>query len=185
MNRIRLLFNNVSKILGNENIGLIVLTDELKTRQISIICDKNTREAIDMRIGKMPGNKEMLPEVLTSLLKAKVEDKYEIDIEDVANGQYVTIIQDISNGDTFRVKASQAILLSIISGIPIYTTKELMQKQSNVFLGRGEKLSLPINVVTNSMLEESLKKAIEEENYEIASRLSEELKKRKNKDHTI
>ena len=103
----------------------------------------------------------------------------------MANGQYVTIIQDISNGDTFRVKASQAILLSIISGIPIYTTKELMQKQSNVFLGRGEKLSLPINVVTNSMLEESLKKAIEEENYEIASRLSEELKKRKNKDHTI
>lgn len=185
MNKVRLLFNNVSKILGNENIGLIILTDELKTRQLSIICNKDTEEAIDMRIRKMPETKEMLPEVLTNMLKAKGTDKYEIHIEDVDNGQYITVIKNISNDDAFRIKASHAILLSIISEIPVYTTNELMQKQSNVFLGKGEKLSLPINVVTNSMLEESLKKAIEDENYEIASKLSEELKKRKNKDHTI
>lgn len=185
MNKVRLLFNNVSQILGNDNIAVIVLTDEFELQQITLICDKTTKEAINMRVKKLSETKDMLPEVLTEMLKAKGINNYEILIQDVNDGQYITVVRDNSNGDNFRVKASQAILLSIISDIPIYITEELMRKQANDFFGKGLKLSMPINVITDSMLEESLKKAIEDENYEIASKLSKELNKRKNKDHNI
>lgn len=185
MNRVRLIFNNVSEILGNENIGIIILTDEAELQQIAIVCDKTTKEAINIRVKKLSETKDMLPEILTEMLYAKGPGKYEILIQDVDDGQYITVISDTSNGDTFRIKASQAILLSIISDIPIYITEELMRKQANVFMGKEIKISLPINAITESMLEKSLEKAIEDENYEIASKISKELNKRRNKDHNI
>lgn len=185
MNKVRLLFNNVAEILGNEDIGLIVLTDELKLRQIVMVCDKATKLAINMRARKMPETEYMLPEVMARMLKAKGTDCYEILINDVKEGQYVTVIHDISNDKTFKVKASHAILLSLVSNIPVYITEELMKRQSNDFMNKGEKLSVPINAISEPMLEESLKKAIEEENYELASKLSKEINKRKNKEERL
>lgn len=185
MDMVKLLFNNVSEILGNENIGLIVLTDELELRQITIICDKNTKIAIDMRAKEMPETQDMLPEVMARMLKAKGATDYEVLIEGVKDEQYLTVIRDTTNSDRFPVKASHAILLAIIAELPIYTTEDLMRRQSNTFNGKGKKISVPINVITDTMLEESLEKAIEEENYELASKLSKELKKRNNKENTL
>ncbi len=41
--------------------------------------------------------------------------------------------------------------------------------------------SLPINVLDDKLIEEALAKAIKHENYELASRINEEIKRRKDK----
>ena len=38
----RLFFKGVSEIVGTDDLGLLILTDESKERQITIVCDKAT-----------------------------------------------------------------------------------------------------------------------------------------------
>jgi len=40
MFNVKLKFNSVSEIVGNTDIGLLVLTDEEEKRQLTITCDK-------------------------------------------------------------------------------------------------------------------------------------------------
>lgn len=185
MDKVKLIFNNVSEILGNERIGLIVLTNEQETRQIAIVCDDATKTAIDMRVKKMPETKLMLPEIMTSMLRAKGNMNYEVLITDIKDGQYLTMIYDAESGDSFPIKASHAILFALISNTPIYIEEKLMRQQSNTFTGSREKLAVPINVISESMLKESLERAIEEENYEMASKLNQELNRRKKKENNL
>ena len=49
MGKIRLKFNNISEIVGTMGIGVIVLTDETLTRQISITCDEDMIRAFGLR----------------------------------------------------------------------------------------------------------------------------------------
>ena len=54
MEKTRLKYNNVSEIVGAAGIGLIVLTDEEKTRQISITCDEDMVRAFSLRMAHVP-----------------------------------------------------------------------------------------------------------------------------------
>ncbi|WP_238305694.1 hypothetical protein [Hoylesella marshii] len=40
MNKVKLKLKNVSEIMGTEDMGVILLTDEEEQRQLSIVCDK-------------------------------------------------------------------------------------------------------------------------------------------------
>lgn len=60
----------------------------------------------------------------------------------------------------------------------IYADHGLMTKQSAEYNPNFTQMAVPVNVITDKMLEESLRKAIENENYELASSLRDELKKR-------
>ena len=53
-----------------------------------------------------------------------------------------------------------------------------MGKQSAEYHAGYVQMPVPVNVITDKMLEDSLRKAIDNENYELASNLRDELKKR-------
>ena len=55
-----------------------------------------------------------------------------------------------------------------------------MARQSMRYFPNTNGISLPINTMTNEMISEALQKAIEEENYEIASHLRDEQRRRNN-----
>ena len=57
--------------------------------------------------------------------------------------------------------------------------ENLFKRQSVVCGSTKNKLAVPINTLTLKMLKKALDKAIEEENYELASLLRDELKHRK------
>lgn len=176
---IQLVFNNISEILGNKKIGIIVLTDILQERQIAVICDEMTKEAISIRTKKMVDTSNELAEALIKVMEWNGIDDCEVVMEDVKDEQYSTFIHERKSNKKTPVKASHGILLSLITGCPIMMRRGLMDKQSNSFMGKSEKLSVPINVLSESMLKESLERAIEEENYEMASKLNKELNRRK------
>ena len=78
------------------------------------------------------------------------------------------------------IRASDAVLLSLVGDIPLYIESGLMLRQSVPYNENSRGVSLPVNTISDEMLQAALDKAIADENYELASHLRDE-KKRRNK----
>lgn len=185
MTKERLIFKGVSEIVGTDDLGLLILTDELIERQITIVCDKAMAVQLELRVKKIPIVKIMLPEVLCGLLKNASDLNYELVIDDIVDGQYRTLLYNNEDMTPTQIRASDAVLLSVVSGIPLYIESELMRRQSVVYRENSRGVSLPVNTISDEMLQAALDKAIADENYELASHLRDEKKRRnKGEDHT-
>ena len=79
-------------------------------------------------------------------------------------------------------RASDAVLLAYISKIPLYIEAGLMQKQSVEYYRGSKGMALPVNSISNEMLRSALDKAIKDEDYELASHLRDEMRRRKIKE---
>ncbi len=176
----RLVFKGVSEIVGTEDLGLLILTDEAKERQITIVCDKAMAVQLELRVKKVPITRIMLPEVLCRILKNNSNFDYEIVIDDIVDGQYRTLLYDKETLEPLLIRASDAVLLSVVSGIPLYMETGLMKRQAVAYNENSRGVSLPVNTISDEMLQAALDKAIADENYELASHLRDE-KKRRNK----
>ena len=170
MDRVLLRFENLQQIVGGENLSVILLTDETRQRALSVVCDADmTHQLITRLRGKRDVVKTMLPEVLVQLLPSDLE----MLIVGVYEGQYQVMLNCI------RIRMSDAILLSIISKVPLYIESRLMKRQSIPFDENATGVAIPINSMETERLRIALKNAVEEENYELASQLRDEIKRRK------
>ena len=176
----RLIFKGVSEIVGTEDLGLLILTDEAKVRQITIVCDKAMAVQLELRIKNIPITKIMLPEVLCKLLKKQDTHDYELVMDNIVDGQYRTVLYDKDTMEPMIIRASDAVLLSLVGDIPLYIESGLMLRQSVPYNENSRGVSLPVNTISDEMLQAALDKAIADENYELASHLRDE-KKRRNK----
>ena len=175
MTKERLFFSGVSEIVGSENLGLLILTDEQRTRQISIICDRAMALQIELRVKKMELTNILLPEVLLHLIRENVDISLEMVILNIVDGQYRTLLYNAdTNEEISFIRASDAVLFSLISDIPIYMKSSLLKRQSVPFTTTSKGVSLPVNSLSDEMLQTALDKAISEENYELASYLRDE-----------
>ena len=100
-------------------------------------------------------------------------------ITDIVDGQYKVYVFNADTLDYTPIRASDAVLLSMVADIPIFISETLMRQQSVEYTGKKTGVTVPINAISIPMLEESLKKAIDSENYEMASKLRDEINKRK------
>lgn len=180
MTKERLIFKGVSEIVGTEDLGLLILTDEAKVRQITIVCDKAMAVQLELRIKNIPITKIMLPEVLCKLLKKQDAHDYELVMDNIVDGQYRTVLYDKDTMEPMIIRASDAVLLSLVGDIPLYIESGLMLRQSVPYNENSRGVSLPVNTISDEMLQAALDKAIADENYELASHLRDE-KKRRNK----
>lgn len=185
MARTQLFFRGVSEILGTDNLGLLILSDEERERQISIVCDKAMAVQIELRLKKLPITGIMLPEVLCKIISMQ-DLQLEIVIDDLIDGQYRTILYNAESIVPLLIRASDAVLLSIVGNIPLYIDSNLMRRQSVRYSVNSKGVSLPVNTISDEMLQTALNKAIEDENYELASHLRDEKKRRdKTNDKTV
>lgn len=176
MDRVLLRFENLQQIVGGEDLSVILLTDEARQRALSVVCDADMTRQLVLRLrGKRDVIRTMLPEVLLQLLPSD----YEMMIVGVFDGQYQVMLVDTATGNSLRIRMSDAILLSIISKIPLYIESRLMRRQSVAFDENATGVAIPINSMETDRLRIALKNAVEEENYELASQLRDEIKRRK------
>ncbi len=183
MNKIRLHFVSVSEIMGTDDLALMILCDDMHERQISIVCSRAVAVELDMRVRKMPITERMLPEVLTKIITEQTDLRYYLLINNVTDGQYDTMVV---NADTFEmtpIRVSDGVLLAVSGNIPIYIDERLMMQQSVPYRMTSEMMSvpLPINTMSMEMIDKAIERAIKDENYEQASMLTEEKKRRKGK----
>ncbi len=179
MNKIRLVLNGVSEIVGDDNLGLLILTDVAQTRQLSIICDKQMEYQFGLRMSKAPITKNMLPEVMAQVISQQTTLNIELLIHDIVDGQYQASLVNNDTLQTVPMRASDAILFASVSHCPLYIEERLMMRQSVPYTTDTPGITIPVNSISNSMLQSALSKAIEDENYELASHLHEEIQRRK------
>lgn len=179
MNKTRLIFHSIKKIVGAEDLSLLILTDMAKVRQLTVVCDADMANQFDLRIARIPVTGLMLPEALWNMMRMQTGSEYELVIYDVDRGRYEAMLVEQHSLQSVKLRASDAILMSYISSVPLYMEENLFMRQSFPFEEAPHKLAVPVNAISTDMLKKALDKAIDEENYELASHLRDELLNRK------
>lgn len=177
-NGVRLVYQGVTEIIGSPDTALLILTDEDKTRQLSIICDKQMEREFVVRDSKQVSTSQLLPEVLCHLL-ANHTMFIEVCITSVNDGKYNASLVDSLNNIHTPIRVSDGILFANITQSPIYINKELFQHQSVPYKEGNTKLAIPLNTLNDEMLAKALTKAINAENYKMASYIKDEMERRK------
>jgi hypothetical protein len=175
MRRTLLKFENIQQVVGSDDIAVILLTDEHRQRALSIVCDETMTRQILLRLQSPQNCKLMLPEALVQMLP----DEYEMTIYGIHDGQYQVVMVDKNFERSVRMRMSDAVLLNIISECPLYIEEQLMRQQSVPFDENARGVAIPINTMDVRRLNMTLQRAIDNENYELASQLRDEIKRRK------
>lgn len=175
MKRTRLIFQGVSEIVSNGSLGVLMLTDEQEQRQITIVCDKAMAVQIEMRMRRLSIAPLLLPEVLCAMLSKLSGATMEIIMSSVDDGQYRCFACFGPDWiDPIAIRASDAVLLSLITSAPIFMDSRLFKLQAVPYKKDSTGVALPLNTLSADMLQDALERAIRTENYEQASRLRDE-----------
>lgn len=171
---------SIAEIMGNDDVGVITLIDETGKRMLSIVCDAIIKHEIHLRLSNDKSCNTMLPEILANILKNQVGYNFEIIINDIIDGEYRAMIVNTDTAQPLSMRATDAVLLHLASKVPLYVTNALMRRQGVPFVPGSHSMPIPFNVLTDKMLREAMDYAVEHENYEMASKFRDELKKRNN-----
>ena len=178
VDRIKLKLMGISDVVGIDDISLLSLVDEAEERQLIVSCDKMMGRQIQLRMMDKPGLEHLYPEVMTKMLLAQSSQQMEVMIYDLREGTYRTEVIDTLTGKKYPIRCSDGIFFSLLMDCPLFASRSVMLKQAANYHPGSAKVALPINVISDKMLRFSLDKAIEMEDYEMASNLRDELKKR-------
>ena len=104
---------------------------------------------------------------------------FEILINDLIDEQYRAILYNTETLEPVSIRACDAVLMSHIGHVPLFIEERLMEKQSVPYYKKSTGIAMPLNALSHSLLKEALDKAVEDENYELASHLRDEMLRRK------
>lgn len=179
MSRVQLFYKDMSDIVGSNGFAVVRLVDVAEQRAICVICDKPMVEQLLLRFNCVPGRRLMLPEVLLQLMQGDGRCDLELMVYDIQDGQYRVTLLNKSNFIIRSIRMSDAILLHCIAKVPFYIDAALMVRQCTPYRPEVRGISIPINTLDTEHLKRQLDRAIEEEDYHLASYLHEELQRRK------
>lgn len=174
MKRTRLKFESIHQIMGSEELAVIMLTDEERRHALTVVCDQPMTQQLMMRLQNPAVCKKMLPEALLQMVSGSMD----LMIYGLHNGQYQVVLSDENFERSVMIRLSDAVLLSIMSDIPLYIEDQLFASQCIPFEKDATGVAIPINTMDLPRLNVALQRAIDEENYELASQLRDEIKRR-------
>ncbi len=180
MSRIRLFLQQATEVVGGNNEGLLILTDSYQERQLVIPCEGSLMEEFKSRLDKHENHFGVI-DILFDVIDNQTSLSLSLLINDVEDGAYSAAIINDDTQKQISIGGVEAVLLNNISKdkIPLYIDEALFLRQSSKFNIKAEGVALPVNALPVSMLEKTLDKAVEAENYELASQLRDELNKRR------
>ena len=163
---------SVSEILGIDDVALVSLVNSAETRQLVVACDLEMRDLIMKYMADKP-----------ETLGTRDKSSLEVRIFGLKDGVYQTEIYDQLTQRSFPIRCSDGIFFAIVCKLHIYASAEVMRCHSIPYETFATKVGLPLTVLSDKLLKDSLQKAIETENYEMASNLRDELNKRHKDKH--
>lgn len=173
----------VSKCTEDGAAYMAILREKDGKRILPVLMERS--EALQLLMKMKDGRRPVLPSSMADVMRAAFlqcgMDVEEVRIANVEAGvTYCHLLYRDEN--VFHMvrycKAADCLILAYTFDCPITISETLLEKQYMREVGDGL-YSMPVNSVNIEALQEALKRAVEEENYELASQLRDEIRRRK------
>lgn len=180
MKEVELKIHDMSSTLYPADAYALVLEEVDGGRKLPIIIGHMEAQAIKVMMVKY-----LPPRPLTHDLFLTVTRQFGIELKKILiykakDGVFYSFLYYDKDGEEYKIdsRTSDAIALALRYKCPMYTTEDIMETEHLHDLGEG-KFSVPITSVSVELLEDALQKAIDKEDYETASQIRDEIRKRK------
>ena len=180
MKEVELKIHDMSSTLYPADAYALVLEEVDGGRKLPIIIGHMEAQAIKVMMVKY-----LPPRPLTHDLFLTVTRQFGIELKKILiykakDGVFYSYLDEDKDGEECKIdsRTSDAIALALRYKCPMYTTEDIMETEHLHDLGEG-KFSVPITSVSVELLEDALQKAIDKEDYETASQIRDEIRKRK------
>lgn len=182
MNEVELKVHDMSSTLQPADAYALVLEEVNGHRKLPIIIGALEAQAIKIVMVDYKMPRPMTHDLLLTIMKQLGAVLKKVLIYKVKDGVYYSYLFMEKEGKEFKIdsRTSDAIALALRYKCPICTTAEIMESEQLYEVGDSA-FTVNVNMVDVKALKESLTKAVEEENYELASRLRDEIKRREEK----
>ncbi|MGE9516562.1 MAG: bifunctional nuclease domain-containing protein [Solitalea-like symbiont of Tyrophagus putrescentiae] len=205
MRKIKLKVSGIYESGSNDNIFTLILEDYKTTKyKLPIIIGAFEAQMIAVSLDNIELERPSLYDIVLNLVSTfKIKIKQAL-IYNVENGLFLAQLLLVQNKENFEleISISDAINLSIRNNFPVYIYKTILEREGiteaqttiidNDLYRISEERSLESGLTknknsrkfynfTNEELETKLKEAIENEDYEIAAQIRDEINIRKNK----
>ena len=180
MKEVELKIHDMSSTLYPADAYALVLEEVDGGRKLPIIIGHMEAQAIKVMMVKY-----LPPRPLTHDLFLTVTRQFGIELKKILiykakDGVFYSYLYYDKDGEEYKIdsRTSDAIALALRYKCPMCTTEDIMETEHLHDLGEG-KFSVPITSVSVELLEDALQKAIDKEDYETASQIRDEIRKRK------
>jgi bifunctional DNase/RNase len=192
LKKIELNIVGLSYSQAQSNSYALVLGETNGKRRLPIVIGHYEAQAIALELEKMKPSRPLTHDLFYNFAKTFGINIVEVQITKFQEGIfYATLVCD--NGISLNEidsRTSDAVALSIRFHCPIFTTEEIMSQAGILFeeeelsadsadASSVEDLYSDFRNLTKTELEEELQKAVENENYEKASLIRDEIRRRK------
>ena len=178
MEKIKLVYQGAFAIADAEEACVVTLTDAEEERALSIVTDKPMANEIKFRQLDKDVKHPHLVDVLARMICEQGPQAYHVVFEANGNIGPKAKLVNATSGSAYSLPQDEAVLLALAAGLEIFTNMEVLQKFTTPFRKDVMSVALPIVGLPDSLLKKALEKAVEEENYEGASFIRDEMKRR-------
>lgn len=174
----------------------LIFAEESGFRRLPIVIGTPEAQSIALVMEGITPPRPLTHDLICSMWKELGIELIEVLIYKFDNGAFFAELLLQQNGKEYRIdsRTSDAVALAIRTNSPIYTTEEIMQKLAIVFDEQSaessqeqfqheeaEQTEEDLSNLRLNTLKHRLREAVDEENYELATRLRDEIKRRENK----
>ncbi len=159
----------------SNNRFVVILKDDIYKRWLPIVVGPAEAQAIALQLESVHPPRPMTHDLMKSLIESMKAQVARVIVSDVKENTYFAVIDVKMNGNQSKIDArpSDAIALALRTSAPIFVEEDVMQKAAI-----SEELLKHESVDTAEDLQNlnrELMKAVEEERYEDAARIRDEI----------
>ena len=201
MEKIELEIVGITYSQSQSGAYVLILKEIEGDRNLPILIGQFEAQAIAMELQSVKSPRPLTHDLIKNIAKTFNIKLNEIIINDFKEGIYYALLVFERENKIYKVDArpSDAVALALRFNCPIYTTPEILDETGFILTGSEEDIVPPpnmqkeaeevkepsFNLYTLEELEKMLEEAVEREDYEMASKLRDEIKKRKEKNRPI
>jgi len=194
MNRIELEISALSQSVAHNQSFAVVLAETEGNRRLPVVIGMFEAQAIAMELEKVKPSRPLTHDLMKSIFEEMGVTLKEIVINNLMEGVFFAKLFCESNGKIYEIdsRTSDALALAVRFNCPIYTYEFIMQEagiileetfEKTVEVGSEEpqKKDKTESIKSYSLneLNTLLEKAVEDEDYEQAAKLRDEIDKRR------
>lgn len=158
------------------NRFVVILKDDINNRWLPIVVGSTEAQAIALQLERISPPRPLTHDLMKNLLESMSINVAQIVVNDLRENTYYALIRVKTNGTTQEIDArpSDAIALALRMHAPIFVDESVM-KRAAIKDNQTELEEKPADIDKLEELNIQLNKAVQEERFEDAARLRDEI----------